>query len=177
MSKGQVNPKNQKLAELLRKRRVQLGESMPTFAGRFLPESKEPERTYINWEQGLRAPQAGVRAAVEKAIGWKPGSIDRLLSGEGVFLSLDDVQEPPTKDQPVKRASELTDDELLSEVTRRFKNYADAAREVALANAPEQPAVRNNVTPLRSMSEPSRIDEGSERFAARQDGEYEDGDD
>lgn len=86
-------------------------------------------KTVFNWRNGKSVPTPATRAGVEKAIGWKLGSIDRILSGEGVFLSLSDVQDLPVEERPVKRAADLSDDELLSEVTRRFKNYADKAND------------------------------------------------
>lgn len=131
-------PEKTRLGELLEQQRSQFQEAMPRFAARFIQDAIEPERTYINWAQGKNAPSNKKRAEIEAGIGWKPGSINRLLSGEGAFLSLTDVQDLPVEEQPVKRAADLSDDELLSEVTRRFKNYADKANDKATTPAQDR---------------------------------------
>jgi hypothetical protein len=145
----QPRPEYERLAKLLTEQREAFGDTDKEFAARWT-DAKDAQRSVIDWRRGLRAPAPAARADIEKGIGWTPGSISRLLSGEGVFLSLTDVQDLPEDEKPVKRASELTDDELAMEMMRRFKNYADLAR---MEQAPSRDtfdlAANNPGTPKR----------------------------
>lgn len=79
------------------------------------------------------------RRAMERALGWKVGEIDRLLriheepwwadeqmraefETELIEENLPDLTPAPA----VRRAAHLTDDELLAELTYRMKRYAEA---------------------------------------------------
>lgn len=116
---------NEPLARLLTQQQSAYKETDAEFAARF----GKSWRTYFNWRTAEHAPAKREHATIEESIGWKIGSIGRLLSGEGTFLSLGDVQDLPVEDRPVERAALLTDDELLTELTRRFKTYAATAME------------------------------------------------
>lgn len=78
---------------------------------------------------------------IENALGWKRGSIEDVLrvvrSGEwhaweGAYEAeliednIPDLSTPSDSDAQVRRATELSDDELLAEITFRMKKYAAA---------------------------------------------------
>lgn len=116
----------QRLARLLEDQRSAFGEIPNDFAARFSMTGRSMEY----WMSGRVAPRTGRRAAIENGIGWRPGIITQILEDDvAEFWGLDDVRIPDPSQQPVARASQLTDDELLTEVTRRFKTYADKATE------------------------------------------------
>lgn len=129
---GVMSESNEHLARILSQQLAAMGLSDAASGELFGVNWK----TIFNWRNAKSAPTTATRAATEKGLGWKPGSIDRLLSGEGAFLSLADVQDLPAEERPVKRASDLTDDELAMEMMRRFRNYADVAHNIP-ASVPE----------------------------------------
>lgn len=98
------------------------------FAQNYLPQSSR--RSFYNWAGGKNAPQKAAHPILEEALGWKPGAVQRILRDE--FVTEQDVFQGD-EDKAAKRASELSDEELLSEMTRRMLFYRDKA-EVAEAN-------------------------------------------
>lgn len=124
----------QRLARLLKDQRSAFGENQEKFAKRF----EMTARSVDNWTSGNVAPQPMMRGRIEEGLGWKPGIITDVLEDEvAEFWGLDDVRIPDPAQLPVARASQLTDDELLTEMTRRFKTYAETANTVP-ARTPEQ---------------------------------------
>jgi len=79
--------------------------------------------TIFSWRKpGGRFPQPATRTGIEDALGWKRDTITRILDrpGEAIFWELADVRAgDPSVTAAVARASELTTDELLIELTRR----------------------------------------------------------
>jgi len=123
------------------------------FAQNHLPQSSR--RSFYNWAGGKNAPQKAAHPLLEQALGWKPGAIQRILRDE--FVTEQDVFQGD-EDKAAKRASELSDEELLSEMTRRMLLYRDKA-EVAEANVikidatlhegkPAEKQTHGTVTPL-----------------------------
>ena len=92
------------------------------FAQNHLPQSSR--RSFYNWAGGKNAPQKAAHPILEQALGWKPGAIQRILRDE--FVTESDVFQGD-EDKAAKRASELSDEELLSEMTRRMLFYRDKA--------------------------------------------------
>ena len=87
-------------------------------------------RSFYNWAKGRNAPQKAKHAILEQALDWKPGAVQRILSDE--FVTEADIFKSE-EDRPARRAVELSDEELLAELTRRTLRYRDKA-EAAEAN-------------------------------------------
>lgn len=143
-------PENENLARLLTLQQQEFGDTDRQFAARWT-DMKDAWRSFIDWRTGKRAPSPSVRADIENGIGWKPGSISLLLTGAGAFKSLSEVQNLPAEERPVKRASDLTDDELAMEMMRRFRNYADMAHQDTAPPVPDlyDLAANHPLTPKR----------------------------
>lgn len=92
------------------------------FAQEHLPPSSR--RSFYNWAAGRNAPQKAVHPELEKALGWRQGAVTRILTDE--FVTEQDVF-LGDEDRPAKRAVELSDEELLAELTRRTLRYRDLA--------------------------------------------------
>ena len=92
------------------------------FAQNHLPPSSR--RSFYNWAAGRNAPQKAAHPVLEQALGWKPGAVHRILT-DG-FVTEQDVFQGD-EDKAAKRASELSDEELLAELTRRTLRYRDLA--------------------------------------------------
>ncbi|ERI39142.1 hypothetical protein M707_02465 [Arthrobacter sp. AK-YN10] len=88
------------------------------------------KRSFYNWSAGRNAPQKSKHPEIEAALGWKSGAIDRILRDE--FVTEQDVF-LADEDKAARRASELSTDELLTELTRRMK-AAEAIAEQHEAN-------------------------------------------
>jgi transcriptional regulator with XRE-family HTH domain len=111
---------------------------------RQLPFAKFAEvdpKTLASMEKGTRVAWETNQRKVEKALGWRAGSIQEVLdnaadtpresvtlasmqegAGEASWQDLDrEINGAP--EQPVTRASQLTDEELLAELSYRFRNY------------------------------------------------------
>lgn len=111
---------------------------------RQLPFAKFAEvdtKTLASMEKGTRVAWETNQRKVEKALGWRAGSIQEVLDNaadtprESVTLGsmkeggaaetwqdLADA-ENDRAEQPVTRANQLTDEELLAELSYRFRNY------------------------------------------------------
>jgi DNA-binding XRE family transcriptional regulator len=119
--------------------RLELGMGQLPFA----KLTKVDVKTLNSIETGRRAPRDVTQRKIEMALGWRAGSIQQVLDeGEHIkheALTLkemaDGAGEPTWQELdtspshhysgPVKRASQLTDEELLAEVSYRFRNYKD----------------------------------------------------
>lgn len=122
-------------------------------------------RTVENWLGGHRKPTPTSHGAIERALGWKAGSIEAMFDEspfQTVHWDLDEVRLPDPEKQPVARAAELSDDELLTEVTRRFKTYADKAmsrpndRTVVLEDERENYDIAARKTARRNRKKPTQ---------------------
>ena len=114
-------------------------------------QSKVGLRTIKGWrEVGGPIPTDTNRAPIEDALGWKRDAITEILGDPGAtFWDLKAVRRPDPATLPVERASELSTDELLIELTRRVG------------------ALQTEVTVLREGSAPQDI----YRLAANRVGE------
>ncbi|WP_367645945.1 hypothetical protein [Paenarthrobacter ureafaciens] len=93
-----------------------LGMGSEQFAQNHLPPSSR--RSFYNWAAGRNIPQAASHAELERGLGWKPGAVMRILSSEAVreeevFL--------PDLEAIARKAENLTDEDLLEELGRRFR--------------------------------------------------------
>lgn len=120
------NPKNlQGLALWISMGLSRIGMGSEQFATEHLPQSAR--RSFYNWAAGRNAPQKAAHPILEEALGWKQGAVQRILTDE--FVTEADVFQAD-EDKAAKRASELSDEELLSEMTRRMLFYRDKAEQV-----------------------------------------------
>ena len=80
-----------------------------------------PRSVYL-WLSGRGAPLVRNRAAIEDALGWKRGSVTEVLEAPITRdITLSEVRDwGQVEEASVKRAAELSDDELLAEVSRRW---------------------------------------------------------
>lgn len=84
------------------------------------------KRAVYHWMAGTMSPVGVSRVALEDVLGWKAGSVKAVLeSPEGTRFELSELRDwgKLGEDAPapvVTRASELTNAELLMELTRRF---------------------------------------------------------
>ena len=83
------------------------------------------KRAVYHWMAGTMSPVGVSRVALEDVLGWKAGSVKAVLeSPEGTRFELSELRdwEKLGEEGPavVTRASELTNAELLMELTRRF---------------------------------------------------------
>lgn len=109
----------------------------------FSKVAKVDVKTLNSIETGKRAPRDVTQRKIEAALGWRAGSIQQILD-EGEHIKLDALtlsemtegaEEPTWQDLdndashngsgPVKRASQLTDEELVAELSYRMRNYKD----------------------------------------------------
>lgn len=119
------NPKNvQGLALWISMGLSRIGMGSEQFANERLPSSAR--RSFYNWAAGRNAPQKAAHPVLEEALGWKQGAVQRILTDE--FVTESDVFQGD-EDKAAKRASELSDEELLSEMTRRMLFYRDKAEQ------------------------------------------------
>lgn len=83
-------------------------------------------RSVLKWLSGDSVPGSPEqRSALEKALGWKPGSVWRVVkSSSDSHFELGELRDWSQLDdgqpEPYNRASELSDAELLVELSRRF---------------------------------------------------------
>lgn len=111
---------------------------------RALPFSKIAEvdtKTLASMEKGTRVAWETTQRKVETALGWRDGAIREVLDHapdipiESVTLaslqegageaSWEDLasEESRATEHPITRANQLTDEELLAELSYRFRNY------------------------------------------------------
>ena len=98
-------------------------------------------KTLASMEKGTRVAWETNQRKVEKALGWRAGSIQEVLDhapdtppesvtlasmqegGEAATWQDLAAEETRVTEQPVTRANQLTDEELLAELSYRFRNY------------------------------------------------------
>jgi transcriptional regulator with XRE-family HTH domain len=117
-----LEPPNDNRLELGRLIREELEASSrgPSDIVRDWPESGQ--RSFYSWAKGSIVPLAKSRARLEDSLGWRRGSVNQILEASITQpLNLTDVRDrQETSDPAVTKASQLTDDELLIELTRRW---------------------------------------------------------
>jgi transcriptional regulator with XRE-family HTH domain len=140
-----VNDNNERaiktLGALVKEARVARGLSQRQFA----EIAGVDYKTLGSFERGDRTPRDISLAKIEVTLGWRKGSIERELNESTIeridILTVADMEGAPGEDSwedlaekhagangihgngPVKRASLLTDEELLAEISYRFRNY------------------------------------------------------
>lgn len=97
-------------------------------------------QTLRTMERGDRLTQSVAQAKVEKGLGWRTGSIQEVWEDrehtQADSVTLDEMRrgageptfqeiENGTAESPVMKASLLSDEELLAELSYRFRNYKD----------------------------------------------------
>jgi hypothetical protein len=121
MSKRIATPEmKQALGRLITAGRLELGKQRPEFS-RMVELSLSGLK---NIENGVAWPQDATTRNLEKALRWKAGVIDELLDREDLgTVALEDVTDvwAVAGIQPARKASELSTDELLAELTHRVK--------------------------------------------------------
>lgn len=124
----------QHLGNLIKKARMQRQISQIKFAEQIGMDAK----TIRAMERGDRFVQSVARAKVERAFGWRTGAIQEIwddrehLTPESITLeemsrgfeeeTFQDI-ENGGQQSPVMKASLLSDEELLAELSYRFRNY------------------------------------------------------
>lgn len=122
------------VGQLIQKARMELQTSQIAFA----EQIGLNVQTLRTMERGERLTQSVAQAKVEKGLGWRTGAIrevwddredlvaenvtlDELRrgAGEATFQEI----ENGGKESPVMKASMLSDEELLAEISYRFRNY------------------------------------------------------
>jgi len=107
----------------------------------FAIEAGVDTKTLATMEGGKRVAWETNQRKVEKALGWRVGSIQEVLDhapdtppesvtlasmkegGEAASWQDLAAEESKVTEQPVTRANQLTDEELLAELSYRFRNY------------------------------------------------------
>lgn len=125
----------ERIGHLIRDARKHLGESMAALAERAGINSK----TLWSAETGSRFPQDVNQLKIEKALGWRHGSIQEAWA-EREALDADNLtvewmraggdstswgELAQQKTAPLAKAINLTDEELLAEIAYRFRNYRE----------------------------------------------------
>jgi DNA-binding XRE family transcriptional regulator len=122
------------VGQLIQKARMELQTSQIAFA----EQIGLNVQTLRTMERGERLTQSVAQAKVEKGLGWRTGAIrevwddrehlvaenvtlDELRRGAGE-MSFQEI-ENGGKESPVMKASMLSDEELLAEISYRFRNY------------------------------------------------------
>jgi transcriptional regulator with XRE-family HTH domain len=124
-----------RIGQLIRDARKNLGESMAALAERAGINSK----TLWSAETGSRFPHDVNQLKIEKALGWRHGSIaeawaergtldpDNLtvewMSAGGESASWGELAKQ--NNGPLQKAGKLSDEELLTELMYRFRNYRE----------------------------------------------------
>ena len=125
----------EKIGHLIRDARKHLGESMAALADRAGINSK----TLWSAETGSRFPHDVNQLKIEKALGWRHGAIaeawaeretldpenltQEWMRAGGDSASWGDLA--AQKAAPLAKAINLTDEELLTELSYRFRNYRE----------------------------------------------------
>lgn len=127
------------IGNLIKQGRLELGYSQKPFA----TSSGVDTKTLASMEKGTRVAWETNQRKVEQALGWRVGSIQAVLddaenipagsvtlesmkegAGEATWEELG-AEEDGKSQGPVRKASLLTDEELLAELSYRFRNYKD----------------------------------------------------
>lgn len=125
------------IARLIKDARLATGISQVAFA----KQAEVDPKTYAAMEKGSRYPSENSQRKVERALNWRAGTIQKVLdeaadtpAGSVTLATMTDGAGEPTwadldredaayREGPVTRANQLTDEELLAELTYRFRNY------------------------------------------------------
>ena len=124
-----------RIGQLIRDARKHHGESMATLADRAGINSK----TLWSAETGARFPHDVNQLKIERALGWREGSIAEAFRDRETLapenLTLEWMQAggdsaswgalAAQQNGPLARAINLTDEELLAEISYRFRNYRE----------------------------------------------------
>lgn len=132
-----VNDKEalERIGQLIRDARKEKGESMAALAERAGINSK----TLWSAEKGERVPHDVNQLKIEKALGWRHGAMAEAYSGREELgpenLTLDWMRAggdatswgelARNVSAPLAKAIHLTDEELLAEISYRFRNYRE----------------------------------------------------
>lgn len=133
-----------KIGQLIRDARKYQGESMATLAERAGINSK----TLWSAETGSRYPHDVNQLKIEVALGWRHGSISEAwaerenmspenltvewMQAGGETASWGELAKKKTA--PLAKAMNLTDEELLAELSYRFRNYREENERLKAAN-------------------------------------------
>lgn len=127
------------IGTLIKQARLQKGFAQKPFAVFAGVDTK----TLASMENGTRMAWEVNQRKVEDALGWRAGAIQEVMDNAAntpaASVTLDtlreggaeaswqdlDAEEQAKKDGPVTRANLLTDEELLAELSYRFRNYHD----------------------------------------------------
>jgi transcriptional regulator with XRE-family HTH domain len=125
------------IGQLIKEGRLEAGLAQKPFATRSGVDTK----TLATMEKGTRVAWETNQRKVETALGWRIGSIQKAIddarhipSGTLTLASMKeggsepswqdlDEEETANKSGPVTRANQLSDEELLAELSYRFRNY------------------------------------------------------
>jgi hypothetical protein len=102
-----------------------------------------PKRSFYAWKEGYSTPLRKSRGMLEDALGWRRGVVTEILEAPITRrFTLSEVRDWAALPDPgLAKARDLSDDELLSELTRRFGNLRAQVDELAGPS---------NVVPLHS---------------------------
>lgn len=133
------------IGHLIKEGRLALGYAQKPFA----TVSGVDTKTLATMEKGTRVAWETNQRKVEQALGWRVGSIQRVLddaedipagsvtlasmkegAGEPSWQDLD-AEESAKNKGPATRANQLTDEELLAELSYRFRNYKNKTLDVS----------------------------------------------
>jgi len=125
------------IGQLIKEGRLEMGLAQKPFAIKAEVDTK----TLSSMEKGTRVAWETNQRKVELALGWRLGSIQHVIdnaaeipagsvtlaamregANEVTWQQLD-AEETAKREGPVTRANQLTDEELLAELSYRFRNY------------------------------------------------------
>lgn len=128
------------IGQLIKEGRLEMGLAQKPFAIKAEVDTK----TLSSMEKGTRVAWETNQRKVEMALGWRLGSIQHVIdnaseippgsvtlaamregASESTWQQLD-AEETAKREGPVTRANQLTDEELLAELSYRFRNYKNA---------------------------------------------------
>jgi transcriptional regulator with XRE-family HTH domain len=125
------------IGQLIKEGRLELGLAQKPFATRSGVDTK----TLATMEKGTRVAWETSQRKVETALGWRIGSIQKAIDDAGhipagtlTLASMKeggaeaswqdlDEEESAREHGPLTRANQLSDEELLAELSYRFRNY------------------------------------------------------
>jgi DNA-binding XRE family transcriptional regulator len=114
-----------RLGQLAKQRREEIGLGRQTFAKE---AGLGSDRTMVQFEFGRTLPSMVSQRKIEKALGWRLGSIEKTLRQINRMASEIDMHELDAEDslylesQELKSLALYTDDELMDELRRRLKS-------------------------------------------------------
>lgn len=128
-----------RISALAKEARETAGLSRPAMAER----ASISVKTIYSFENADTWPQATRLAAIARELGWEYDKIERLLNSERnpEEVTLNDLKGDPWANDRPRYVSDLTDEELLAELTFRFQQRNAELRKL------REP--KSNVAPLR----------------------------